>query len=148
MGLSLHNNKMILLYSSDNRLFLPQLSTGSGGGRFFLACKTFGGKIWWMISCQHFSSPPPFFFWWGSAHSHQFNSLCQDQFTVAHQAEMTTDKHSLRSCMSWSPWEVSTLYLTAQSAHSTGSRVERVTYCGVTICMLSNSYPLHGCNSK
>ena len=53
-------------------------------------------------------------------------SLCQDQSTMAQQAEMTVAKCSLTSCMSSSPDRIQHhAWTTAQSAHSNfiGSRV-------------------------
>ena len=61
-----------------------------GGGGFFLACEDFGGRLLFDSRLRFF-----FFFKWRLVRAHEFQSLYQDQSTVALRAEMTAAEYSL-----------------------------------------------------
>ena len=70
-----------------------------------LAAFSLLARIWREDPMSHSLPAPVFFFFffggvvkWRSSYAHLSHSLGQDQSTVAQQAEMTCDKHSLMSC--------------------------------------------------
>ena len=100
-------------------IYSKNLTIIFGDGAFSLLWG-FRGKVWWFVPSMHFVSMRRL------AHTHWFNSLCQDQSTVAQWAETTMTKCSLTSCV-WAcfPDRFPHYAWTAESAHST-SRVKDV----------------------
>ena len=85
--------------------------TCGGGGGFFLACEDFGRMSHRpFIPCMRFCL---FVFSWRLGREHLFNSLHQDQSTVAQRAETTMAKCPLTSCV-WACFRIGFLTLPGQ----------------------------------